>query len=82
MDIDNATLTEALANMSVGAATALGLFGYIEKHASLFSLCISSCGVIAAMVFYYLNYRMRKKEFEIKLKASKKDGPGNYSSFG
>lgn len=82
MDIDNATITEALANMSVGAATALGLFGYIEKHASLFSLFISSCGVIAAMVFYYLNYRMRKKEFDLKLKAAKKGSSGSYSSFG
>ncbi len=82
MDIDNATITEALANMSVGAATAIGLFGYIEQHASLFSLLISLCGVIAAIIFYWLNYRMRKKEFKIKLKASRKGGTGNYSSFG
>ena len=78
MDIDNATITETLANMSVGAATALGLFGYIEEHASLFSLLISSCGVGAAIIFYWLNYRMRKREFEIKLKSIKKDIIKNY----
>ncbi len=69
------TITESLGNMSVGAVTGLGLASYIESHASLFSLLISACGVVAAITFYWLNYRMRKKEFELKtlqLKKAKK----------
>lgn len=76
--MDNGTITETLANMSVGAATALGIVNYVEQHTGLFSLLISSLGVIAAITFYWLNYRMRKKEFDLKLKSIKKDIIKNY----
>jgi len=80
--MDNGTITETLANMSVGAATALGIVNYVEQHTGLFSLLISSLGVIAAITFYWLNYRMRKKEFELKVRDLKKNSRSHYSSFG
>ena len=65
--MDKEQVTETLANMSVGAATATGLVAWLERHASLFSLLISALGVTAAITFYWLNYRLKKKEFDLKL---------------
>lgn len=65
--MDKDQVTETLANMSVGAATATGFVAWLEKHASLMSLLISALGVTAAIIFYWLNYRLKKREFELKL---------------
>lgn len=59
--------TEILANMSVGAATATGLISFIDNHASVFTILISGTGVLSAITFYYLNYRMRKKEYVLNI---------------
>lgn len=65
--MDTQEATEILANMSVGAATATGLISFIENHVSIFSLLISGTGVLTAITFYYLNYRMRKKEYTLNI---------------
>lgn len=80
LKMDKETITETLGNMSAGAATATGLIGFVESHTSLFSMLISSCGVIAAIIFYWLNYRMRKKEFNLKLKKLEKENNSSQST--
>ena len=70
--MDKETITETLGNMSAGAGTAAGLITFVENHTSLFSLLISGSGVLAAIIFYWLNYRLRKKEFDLKLNEKEK----------
>lgn len=65
-------VAENVANMSVGAVTATGLVGYFENHATLFSLLISAVGVLAAIIFYWLSYQLRKKELDFRIKSAEK----------
>lgn len=78
--MDKETITETLGNMSAGAGTATGLISFVESHTSLFSMAISGSGVIAAIIFYWLNYRMRKKEYNLRLKKLEKETNSSQST--
>ena len=60
----NQQTSESLANMSIGATTATGLVAFLEQHASLFTIGIAFCGLILALIFNVLNYRLKKKQLE------------------
>lgn len=62
----NQDTARTLGDASVGVATSSQLVAFLEAHHSLFSLGIGFCGLVLAGVFYYLNYRLRRREFELK----------------
>lgn len=58
-------IQKTLGDMSTGVATSSALVTFLESHASLISLGIGFCGLVLAAVFYWLNYRLKKKEFDL-----------------
>lgn len=69
---DKRVALEALGNMSTGAATSAGItayvFSFISENVAVFSLMVSIISVIAAIIFYTLNYRMRRKEHDLNVR--------------
>lgn len=64
--MDKEQVTEAVANMSVGASTSVLIVAYIEQHHTFFTSMASCLGVLFAGLFYLYTGRLKKLQQDIE----------------
>lgn len=62
------TMQQTIANVGTGAAVSTGVAGYLTQIAPLISVGIALVSAIVAAWFYWLNYKLRKREVDSKIR--------------